>query len=186
MIIFVIIGALIGAGFASGQEIYLFFYRFGLKGIWGLLLCSILIGAVIYKTLLIIYEHNIKNYEEFLVTIFKNRKLAKILNWTINIFLLGTFFIMVSGFGAYFEQEYGTTHLVGSAILAIICFIVLLKNISGVAKINTLVVPILIVCILIISFNNIVFNIDSVEFYEIAGSSVRNEHVMVTTKYFIL
>ena len=29
MIIFTIIGALIGAGFASGQEIYLFFYKYG-------------------------------------------------------------------------------------------------------------------------------------------------------------
>ena len=27
--IFVIIGTLIGAGFASGQEIYLFFYQYG-------------------------------------------------------------------------------------------------------------------------------------------------------------
>ena len=33
MIIFSIIGALIGAGFASGQEMYLFFYRFGIYGI---------------------------------------------------------------------------------------------------------------------------------------------------------
>lgn len=33
-IIFVIIGAVIGAGFASGQEIYLFFYSYGIKGLW--------------------------------------------------------------------------------------------------------------------------------------------------------
>ena len=31
MILFTIIGSIIGAGFASGQEIYLFFYRFGIK-----------------------------------------------------------------------------------------------------------------------------------------------------------
>ena len=39
MILFSIIGTLIGAGFASGQEIYLFFYRYGLNGIMGLVLC---------------------------------------------------------------------------------------------------------------------------------------------------
>ena len=42
MVSLVIIGALIGAGFASGQEIYLFFYRYGLSGILGIILCSIL------------------------------------------------------------------------------------------------------------------------------------------------
>jgi uncharacterized membrane protein YkvI len=61
MLIFSIIGTLIGAGFASGQEMYLFFYRFGICGIFGLLLCSILIGMVIYKTFLIIHQKKILN-----------------------------------------------------------------------------------------------------------------------------
>ena len=66
MILFSIIGTLIGAGFASGQEIYLFFYRYGLNGIIGLILCSGLIGIIIYKTFLIIYKNKITTYEEFL------------------------------------------------------------------------------------------------------------------------
>ena len=67
MIVFSIIGALIGAGFASGQEMYLFFYRFGIGGIFGLVLCSALIGLVIYKTFLILYKNkNIQNYHDFL------------------------------------------------------------------------------------------------------------------------
>ena len=37
-IVFVIIGTLIGAGFASGQEIYTFFFSYGIKGIYGLVL----------------------------------------------------------------------------------------------------------------------------------------------------
>ena len=36
-IVLVIIGALIGAGFASGQEIYSFFYAYGEKGIIGII-----------------------------------------------------------------------------------------------------------------------------------------------------
>ncbi|MCI9062847.1 MAG: hypothetical protein HFJ15_10945, partial [Romboutsia sp.] len=48
MVLLVIIGALIGAGFASGQEIYLFFYKYGIYGIWGLVICSGLIGLIIY------------------------------------------------------------------------------------------------------------------------------------------
>ena len=155
MIVFMIIGSLIGAGFASGQEMYLFFYRFGICGIFGLVLCSILIGVVIYKTFIIVFERDIKNYKEFLEEILKNKKLAKIVNYTINIFLIVTFYIMVSGFGAYFEQEYGISHILGAFVLALLSYIVLLRDVSGVAKISIIVVPILIVCIIVISATNL-------------------------------
>ena len=54
-IVLVIIGALIGAGFASGQEIYSFFYSYGVIGIIGIIVTGLLIGMTIYKSLKIIY-----------------------------------------------------------------------------------------------------------------------------------
>lgn len=48
-VVFVIIGTIIGAGFASGKEIYLFFVIYGKNGMIGILISSILIGLVIYK-----------------------------------------------------------------------------------------------------------------------------------------
>ena len=47
VIVLVIVGALIGAGFASGQEIYSFFYSYGLHGMLGLVVTCILIGILI-------------------------------------------------------------------------------------------------------------------------------------------
>ncbi len=95
-----------------GQEIYLFFYRYGINGVLGIIVCNILMGVVIYKTLSIIHRKEIKTYKEFLGIITPKLKknnyfdLSQIINNIINIFLLITFFIMVSGFGAYFSQEY--------------------------------------------------------------------------------
>ena len=95
-----------------GQEIYLFFYRYGVNGIFGIIVCNVLMGVVIYKTLNTIRVKNIKTYKEFLEIITpklkksKNLNLSQIINNIINIFLLVTFFIMISGFGAYFNQEY--------------------------------------------------------------------------------
>ena len=162
MAIFSIIGALIGAGFASGQEMYIFFYRFGILGILGLVLCSGLIGGVIYKTFLTIHSKKINNYQSFLNEIFhiekrKNKylNLSFISNTIVNIFLLITFYIMISGFGAYFEQEFNISKTIGAIILAIICFIILLKDIEGVTKVNSIVVPVLITIILIIGIKNI-------------------------------
>ena len=60
-VVFVIIGTLIGAGFASGQEVYIFFYSYGVKGILGIIISSGIIGFTIYKTLKITKENNIEN-----------------------------------------------------------------------------------------------------------------------------
>ena len=48
----VIIGTIIGAGFASGKEIYVFFNNYGIKGIAGIAIASVLTGIVIYKVLM--------------------------------------------------------------------------------------------------------------------------------------
>ena len=55
-IVLVIIGALVGAGFASGQEIFSFFYLYGKNGIYGIIIMGILMGILIYKSLKIIYN----------------------------------------------------------------------------------------------------------------------------------
>ena len=155
MPVFVIIGAFIGAGFASGEEMYLFFYRFGKNGIWGLLISSLLMGIIIYKTCSIVLKKDIKSYQMFLEETLKNKKLAKIKNIFITIFLLSIFYIMVSGFGAYFSQEFGKSPILGAILLAGSCFIVLLNNIKGVTKVSSIVVPLLIICTIIISIINI-------------------------------
>ena len=152
MLIFSIIGTLIGAGFASGQEMYLFFYRFGINGILGLILCSTLISIVIYKTFLIIHTRKIDTYEGFLQEIFHSKKLSNISNIIVNAFLLITFYIMISGFGAYFKQQFEIPAIIGAIVLASISFVVLIKDIEGVKRVNSIIVPILIVVILIIGF----------------------------------
>ena len=72
-IVFVIIGTMIGAGFASGKEIYLFFFSFGIEGIIGLLISAVITGITIYKTLEIINKNNIKTYKEFVYYLGKRK-----------------------------------------------------------------------------------------------------------------
>ena len=160
-IIFVIIGTLIGAGFASGQEMYIFFYSYGINGIWGLILSSVFFGIIIYKTLSIIFKYDISNYKEFINLIINNKKPKKeylniknILNIVINIFILITFFIMVAGFGAYFEQQIKINHFIGSSIFALSCFFVFKSNVKGLIRVNEILIPILILLIILIGILN--------------------------------
>lgn len=149
-VVFVIIGTLIGAGFASGQEIYTFFFSYGIKGIIGIVISSTIIGLTIYKTFKMIEKNNIKNYKEFLDFFIKNEKIKELINSIINIFILVSFYVMIAGFGAYLEQEINLNNFIGSSILAILCIILFRTNINGIVKINEILIPILILVVLVI------------------------------------
>ena len=154
-IVLVIIGALIGAGFTSGQEIYSFFYSYGPMGLIGIFITCVLIGVTIYKSLKTIYIYKIDNYNEFLRVFIKNEKITKIINIIINILLLVTFYIMIAGFGAYFEQEIGINKLFGSSILAILSAIIFFTSVKGVLKVSECIVPILIIFVIFIGGINL-------------------------------
>ena len=156
----VIIGAIIGAGFASGQEIYIFFFSYGKEGILGIIISCTLLGITIYKSLKIILENNIENYKEFLEYIInidnKSKKyIINVINIIINIFILVTFFIMISGFGTYLEQSMSIPQIKGSIILAILCIITLSNEIKGIIKVSESVVPILIIFITIVGLQSL-------------------------------
>lgn len=154
VIVLVIIGALIGAGFASGQEIYSFFYSYGPQGMLGLVVTCILIGILINKILKIILKYEINNYDKFLSQLIKNKKVIKVVNNILNILLLITFYIMIAGFGAYFEQQIGVHKIIGSLVLTILCFCVFLTSVKGVLKVSEYIVPLLIIFIVIIGIIN--------------------------------
>ena len=149
-VVFVIIGTLIGAGFASGQEIYAFFFSFGIKGLLGILVSSSIIGIIIYKTFKIIYKNNIENYGDFLECFIKNKKVKDITNTIVNIFILVSFYIMIAGFGAYLQQELNINRIIGSCILAILCLILFKTNVSGLVKVNETLIPVLMIIIILI------------------------------------
>lgn len=161
--IFVIIGVIVGAGFASGKEIYTFFFVYGEKGFLGILISAILIGYVVYKTLKIIKKYNIEKYDDLLDVVVNNYKIKKInikmiLNFIVNIFLISSFFIMCAGFCAYFNQEFKIPEFISSIFLSIFCFFILNKNIKGIFTLNLILIPLITIILTFLgikSFSNI-------------------------------
>ena len=155
-VVFVIIGTMIGAGFASGQEMYLFFFSYGIEGLIGILISSLIIGVVISKTFQVVNRYGIDTYKDFLKVLIKRKgKIAPVIHFIINSFILITFFIMIAGFGAYFEQELGINSLIGSSILAILTFVIFMTSVKGVVKANELLVPLLIGFLTVIGITNL-------------------------------
>src|SRR5690554_1674785 len=89
------IAAVIGAGFASGQEILQFFVRFGRGGILGVIVATIILsvggGLMIEKC----HEASCKNYQELLEKI--NHTIAPFFDLLYSLFLIIGIAIMMAG-----------------------------------------------------------------------------------------
>ena len=174
-VLFVIIGTFIGAGFASGKEIEVFFFSYGINGIVGIIISITIIGIVVYKTLKIVRENNVETYKELLDTIIgkRNKGVKNITNFIINSFILVTFFIMIAGFGAYFEQQLGVNSIIGSSILAILCFFIFMTSTRGIVKANGIVVPLLIIFIIYVGMKVFrTIDIENISNYTIKNNSL--------------
>ena len=167
-VIMVIIGTLIGAGFASGREIYLFFLKYGKLGQIGIVISGIFTSLIIYLVLKKVREKQINNYSDLLEVINpRNKKMNKNIHIIVNIFLLISFYIMVAGFSAYIKQAYQFPTYLSSAFFVLICYIVFQKSLQGMMKINSYLVPFLLLLILYLGIKNIPYLIESKALIEI-------------------
>ncbi len=147
----VYIGAVIGAGFASGQEILQFFGYFGLWGIAGLALATYLFGFLGAKVMYIAYQGGKSSYKQVIDTV-GGRYFGPPINFVITFFLFGILVAMVAGSGAVFKQEFGLPLYIGLAIMAGLSGITVISGLNRVINAISFVVPFLIAAVLGIGF----------------------------------
>ncbi|MCT4542634.1 MAG: hypothetical protein N4A63_03720 [Vallitalea sp.] len=145
----VYIGTVLGAGFASGQEMMKFFAYYGYNGMIGLLLTGVLFALIGWAVLEIIYYNNAKNYKEFIYPITGNI-FGRIFEWAVIFFMFVCFCAMFAGAGALFEQRFHLPYQVGVLVMAICCYITFLFDVKGVIAINSILAPILLIGVLIV------------------------------------
>ena len=144
-IIFVLIGTIIGAGFISGKEVFIFFNIYGKYGLLGLILAMVIISLSIYKAIKIILDCNITTYKAFLEVIFwRFPFFSSVFDNIINIFLLVSFIVMVSGFSTCFVEMLGISSLVGLLLIAFLSFSVFIHKAKALVTINRFFIPCLI------------------------------------------
>ena len=115
----------------------------------------LLIGLVCYKTFDFVLEENINNYNEMLNKLTGNKKFFSIpVNLIVKIFLLATFYIMVTGFSAYFYQELNIVRIIGGLIIAGLSLLTFYTGIKGVVNVNFYLIPILILLTMFLGLKN--------------------------------
>ncbi len=144
------IGAVVGAGFASGQEILYFFAIYGIPGLWGALLAGVgfaCFGGLVYQ---LSRRHRIRAYHDFLQLIL-GRRLGRIADCWLMAYLFGSLVIMLAGCRAIFQQHLELPGTIGLVVSLLIVFGTLFYREEGVIAVNWLLVPAMICGILLVT-----------------------------------
>lgn len=146
----IFIGTVIGAGFASGQEILQFFGVFGYRGILGIVLATILFAVLSAIVLSRVYTYKLKSYDELINPIF-GKLVGNVIEIIVTTFLFVGYCVMLSGSGAVFNEQFGLSYDIGIYIMALAAMITFLFNVKGLSVANSIIVPLLLIGIIITS-----------------------------------
>lgn len=145
----VLVGTVIGAGFASGAEIKAYFASYGEAGLLGASVSGLLFMVGTYCTLRIAYEHKSSDYAAF-ISDMTGRIPGMLLNILVMLSMLLGYGVMLSGSGAIFAQQWNLPEWTGVCVMAVAVYAALGKGSTGIIAVNRILTPILMVGILLL------------------------------------
>lgn len=149
------IGVIVGAGFASGQEILQFFSSFGMIGIAGSLVATALFVFIGMNLTQLGSRLQTTSHQDVIYHIC-GRYLGVVVDIIITFFLFGVTVVMFSGAGAIFEQQFNIPGYIGSIIMAVLTIATVTL---GVRKVITLIgafTPFLLLLVIMITVYSVV------------------------------
>lgn len=149
------IGTVVGAGFASGQEILQFFSVFGNNGLIGLIIVTLLFILFGYIIMELGQRLNSKSHIE-IIKYTGGKYLGGALDYIIIFFLFGALTAMIAGAGAMLSQQFGISSIWGNLIMSIATAITVLTGLNGVINSISFVVPFLIFAVLGVSITTVI------------------------------
>lgn len=150
------IATLIGAGFASGQEILSFFIKYGNISIFGIIGVSILFGLTAYAILNKCAQLKTSGFREYLSCIVP-KPFDGLIEIIIFLFMMTVFGTMAAGCGSALNQMYGIHTMTGVLTICILCTICFMFDIRALLVVNGIIAPIIIIGIIAVCFNVLVY-----------------------------
>ncbi len=144
------IGTVVGAGFASGQEVLQFF---GLLGPWGIPAAFLaIIGFWVFGFAVMDAGRRLgaKSHLPVLQEI-SGKYVSPFLDFITTFFLFGAFSAMLAGAGSALNQEFGVTWLVGAIFMAALSLVTVLLGLRGLVAAVSALVPLLIAGVIAVS-----------------------------------
>ncbi|WP_269478141.1 hypothetical protein [Hominibacterium faecale] len=142
---------LIGAGFATGQEIMQYFTNYGIGKAIGVMTINALLGAWTSAAVM-----NLGNESKDVqgLECYKNlcgKYVGTLLSWFVPLFMFLTLMTMMAGFGSTFNQVFGGPEWLGSLILAVVVTLVVLLGLASVIDTIGFIGPTIIVVTMVMA-----------------------------------
>ncbi len=150
-IAFTYMGTIVGAGFATGQEILQFFTKYGYLATITIFLTALLFIWLGNKMMQLAFTIKARSYEDLNVAVL-GAQLGKWTSYFMLLVLLGVSSVMLAGAGSIFEEHWGLSYQFGLLATALLCFFVLRKGLSAILAVNSAVVPLMLLFTFIIVF----------------------------------
>lgn len=143
------VGAVLGAGFATGQEVYRFFVRYGLRGLAGATLSIALLWLLCLGVLRLGRHRPFADLYDFL-THCCGETVGMALHGVFIAFLFVVFGVMGSSAGALAQEAWGLPQLVGFGGYLIGMMALLLRGEEGMSALFSLLTPMMTVGMVIL------------------------------------
>lgn len=169
------VGIVIGAGFATDQELLQFFGGFGANGILGIIVSGVFFS--IYATLIMLVARRLKSDDYNTIIVPGGNKVFMAIVDVIMFFLMLLIFaVMIVGAGAQFNQFFGLPTFVGGGIMAILSVATVFWGSKGLLASFNIVVPVLVVLAVVISIISW-FHAPSIEIADLTNTAKPNPMV---------
>lgn len=129
--------AVIGAGFASGQEIVSFFLRYGKCSFVGIILSCAIFSIFSYAVMSRCIEYKISDYDSFLDTLFKRNSAKRVIEYITIAFALCSLCVMTACAGEVGAVLFGVGKIYGAAVFAAVCGIIFVLDGKKIMQINS-------------------------------------------------
>lgn len=159
------VGLVTGAGFASGQEIMQYFTSFGVMGIFGGLVATVVFAFLGMILAQLGSDLQTTSHKEGIYFI-GGRYLGFILDMLITAILFGVGVVMFAGAGATFYQTFGIHPIIGNIVMVTVTILTLLLDVKNILKVVAMLTPYLmgiIFVILLYSFFTMDYSIGELE-----------------------
>lgn len=179
-IAFAFIGIIVGAGFASGQEILLYFTSFGYMGMVGIVVSSGLFAFLGMTLMKVGSLLKTTSHKEAIYAI-GGRWIGLLIDIVIIVTLFGVGVVMVAGAGSIVEQQFQLSPFIGSFIMMILIFISLKTQVDKVITIIGSITPFLLLIVIMTS----VYSVMTMELSFSALNNIAMQQESILSNWFI-
>ncbi|GAW90915.1 YkvI family membrane protein [Calderihabitans maritimus] len=151
------VGTVVGAGFASGQEVLQFFGFYGKWGLIGIIISTVLF--IFFGISIMELGHELKAKSHLpVIRAAGGRWTGTAIDAVITFFLFGALVTMAAGAGAIFVEQFKLPALWGSLLMVILTLVTVLLGISRVIESISFIAPILLTSVLVLSLATVFSN----------------------------